>query len=192
MKTIITPDHFKQIPWKNGKGTTTELAISENGLIEHFDWRISIANVSEDGAFSDFSGYWRNLILIEGSGISLKHDEKNVDVLNDILSIASFSGNSKTVGTLHNGTIFDFNLMTDLNQFKPEVNTYLEDCSVELSNSDFCFVYSLENEFHLYRTDDFHLEHIDAGCLLKLENISNNELIIRGNKLIVIYLINNQ
>ena len=52
MINIITPEQFNTIPWKNGKGQTTELAISENGSIDDFDWRLSIASVVEDGAFS--------------------------------------------------------------------------------------------------------------------------------------------
>jgi len=55
MLTIISPQQFKQIPWKNGKGTTTELAISDGGTLDHFAWRLSIASVVEDGEFSDFS-----------------------------------------------------------------------------------------------------------------------------------------
>jgi len=188
MKKIITPDQFKNIPWKNGKGTTTELAISKNGTLENFDWRISIASVSEDGEFSDFSGYWRKLILISGNGIRLVHDENKIDELSDILSIASFSGNSKTVGKLCDGTIFDFNVMTDMNHFKADINTYTQECSVELNSAEFCFIYSLEKEFHLYETDNFQLEHIDAGSLLRLENIKEKEFVIRGGNLIVIFL----
>jgi len=59
--TIISPQQFKKTPWKNGKGETTELAISEGGTLENFDWRLSIASVTEDGAFSYFTGYCRNL-----------------------------------------------------------------------------------------------------------------------------------
>lgn len=188
MKTLIYPNQFKQIPWKNGKGTTTELAISESGTLEKFDWRLSIASVSEDGEFSDFSGYWRNLVLIKGNGIRLEHDKNTVAELKDILSISSFDGASKTSAKLYNGTIFDFNIMTNTDQFTVDVKTYTQECSLELNSSDICFIYSLEKEFHLYETANFRLEHIEAGTLLKLEHIKQNEFVVRGENIIVIFL----
>lgn len=70
---IISPNEFKRLPWKNGKGETIELAINEGGSLADFDWRISMARVTEDGAFSDFSGYQRHLLLLDGIGIELTH-----------------------------------------------------------------------------------------------------------------------
>jgi environmental stress-induced protein Ves len=70
---IIHPHDFKRLPWKNGKGETIELAINEDGSLADFDWRISMASVTEDGPFSDFSGYQRHLLLLEGTGIELTH-----------------------------------------------------------------------------------------------------------------------
>jgi len=107
MIKFISPQSFKQIPWKNGKGITTELAISDGGTLDSFDWRISIASVVEDGPFSNFSGYLRNLILIQGKGIRLNHDNHTTDVLGSILDLATFDGSSQTIGTLINGPIKD-------------------------------------------------------------------------------------
>jgi environmental stress-induced protein Ves len=70
---IINPNEFKRLPWKNGKGETIELAINEGGSLADFDWRISMASVTEDGPFSDFSGYQRHLLLLKGIGIELTH-----------------------------------------------------------------------------------------------------------------------
>ena len=47
MLNIIPPSQFKSIPWKNGKGTTTELAVSAGGSMQDFDWRISMADVAD-------------------------------------------------------------------------------------------------------------------------------------------------
>ena len=68
---IISPEQYKTIPWKNGLGETTELAINEGGDVTNFDWRLSIARVTKDGFFSDFSNYSRNLILISCKGLRL-------------------------------------------------------------------------------------------------------------------------
>ena len=88
---IIPPEQFKKIPWKNGKGITTELAINNGGTLNDFEWRISIASVDVDGEFSDFTGYLRNLILVAGNGIDLQYDSGKVDRLNNILSFVTFA-----------------------------------------------------------------------------------------------------
>ena len=60
----IPKESFKNIPWKNGKGVTLELAINNEGTLANFDWRLSIAKVDTNGEFSDFMGYTRNLVFL--------------------------------------------------------------------------------------------------------------------------------
>src|SRR5215510_3780263 len=44
---IILPDAYRRMPWKNGAGTTTEIAIDppEADVAGRFRWRLSIADV---------------------------------------------------------------------------------------------------------------------------------------------------
>lgn len=52
--TIITPSEFITMPWKNGLGETIELMVqgaNEQDINQGFLWRLSIASVTEDGAF---------------------------------------------------------------------------------------------------------------------------------------------
>ncbi|MES2963161.1 MAG: HutD family protein [Bdellovibrionota bacterium] len=69
---LLKPNDMKAMPWKNGGGTTLQVAISpsraEVGLLD-FDWRVSIANVDADGPFSAFPGYDRQLVVWSGPGI---------------------------------------------------------------------------------------------------------------------------
>lgn len=129
MLNIIDKTQFVQTPWKNGKGVTTELAISDGGTLDNFDWRISIATVSENGAFSDFTGVERNLFLIAGNGIELHHELNGIgktDRLVNLLEHSSFYGSSKTTGTLVNGEIFDLNLMTKEGLYQVEIHAFVE------------------------------------------------------------------
>ena len=61
MRILRAPD-YRVMPWKNGGGTTTEVAVSPEGAgLDHFDWRISMARVEQDGPFSTFPGIDRTL-----------------------------------------------------------------------------------------------------------------------------------
>ena len=64
MTLLIPYAGLESAPWKNGGGSTTEIAIAPPGAgLDDFDWRISLATISEDGPFSVFPGIDRTLIL---------------------------------------------------------------------------------------------------------------------------------
>lgn len=66
MRILRASDH-RQMPWKNGGGFTTEVAVSPSGAaISDFDWRISMARVPSSGAFSTFADIDRVLAVLEG------------------------------------------------------------------------------------------------------------------------------
>lgn len=149
MLTIIEKSQFIQTPWKNGKGITTELAISEGGTLDSFDWRLSIATVSENGEFSDFSGIERNLFLIAGNGIELHHDLNGIgktDRLINLLEYSSFYGASKTTGSLVDGEIFDLNLMTKEGLFHVDIHAVVEpqllSSPLHIGQDELLFIYA--------------------------------------------------
>ena len=53
---IIRPADLVRMPWKNGGGETTEIAVSpEAAGLDRFDWRVSMARVARNGPFSEFA-----------------------------------------------------------------------------------------------------------------------------------------
>ena len=56
-------------PWKNGRGTTLEIARWPD--TDAYDVRVSLAEVTESGAFSMFPGYRRHTFLVGPSPIRL-------------------------------------------------------------------------------------------------------------------------
>jgi len=192
---IISPEQFNAIPWKNGKGITEELAISDGDSMNSFDWRLSIASVDEDGVFSDFSGYQRNLILLSGNGIELRHqwlpsETISFDVLDDILSFATFNGCWKTLGLLNNGPISDFNVMHNTEKFEARVEISKNHQDLTLAQADFCFIYPLTEEASLTSFDGSVDIIVKPGHLLQILSNDDNsaQLQLSGANLIVIYL----
>jgi len=195
MLTILSPETFKTIPWKNGSGHTTELAINSGGNLDNFDWRLSIASVVNDGDFSNFSGYQRNLVLIEGKGLILDHRNGDIDKLTNLLDIAHFDGGSKTYGSLVNGGIKDFNIMTKQNSYTAEVNCYVKQHSANISllTNRLIFAYSLTNEMNIEHGSKS-IASVPVGHLAQLhtnhvsESHKQDTTVISGQKLIIIEL----
>jgi len=61
------------LPWKNGKGTTRELALQEDH--GRMIWRLSLAEITQDGAFSTFPGMDRIHTIVAGQGLLLDGGE---------------------------------------------------------------------------------------------------------------------
>jgi environmental stress-induced protein Ves len=112
MSTLIPFAGLAPVSWKNGGGSTTEIAIGppDSGF-EDFDWRVSLATIEKDGAFSLFPGVDRTLALVEGHGMLLEIDGEPT-LVTEAEPVVAFDGGSQVVAKLNRGGSTDFNAMT--------------------------------------------------------------------------------
>lgn len=101
---------YPRMPWRNGGGVTTEVACNPGGGLQGFEWRLSIAQVGQDGPFSIFSGMQRIIAVLEGAGIEMTVDGVRQTPLRPRQPYA-FSGDSQVQCRLLDGPIHDFNLI---------------------------------------------------------------------------------
>jgi uncharacterized protein len=106
----LTPREYRRMPWRNGGGTTTEIA-TEPGGPAGFLWRLSIAEVAASGPFSDFGGYDRQILLLEGRGFVLHFAEAPSHRLDRPLEPFTFDGGWRASCELVDGPVRDLNLM---------------------------------------------------------------------------------
>lgn len=118
--THLRADDYRAMPWKNGKGTTTELAVGQ-GAAEGFDWRLSLADVPETGPFSDFPGIDRTIMMVEGAGMTLDFACHGRAVVARPFQAVAFRGEWPTHCTLHDGPIRDLNVMVARDRMTAEV-----------------------------------------------------------------------
>ena len=107
---VLTARDYRNMPWKNGQGTTLEIARSHGEGLENFDWRVSIADVKAAGEFSLFPNKQRIIGVFEGAGIIL-HVDQSPPVTLPLKSFFAFHGESQVDAELINGAIRDFNLI---------------------------------------------------------------------------------
>lgn len=98
--------------WKNDGGWTTEIAVEPEGadLSSGFDWRVSIAEIEKDGAFSQFPGIERDLFLLDGAGMDLRIDDQDLRIDRPLQRV-HFDGSSEVDCRLIDGPTRDFNVM---------------------------------------------------------------------------------
>jgi len=184
----ISPENFKSIPWKNGKGKTIEVAINEGGTLDNFDWRLSMADVVEDGEFSNFNGYLRNLVLIKGNAIALCHDDQGTDKLNNYLDFATFDGGNQTFGQLPDGPITDFNIITDIEKYSVNVFTSTAQSQLTISSAELTFVYNHATADCQLSVGEHHITLAPNHLFLLEDNDTKQRLKVTGKELILVQL----
>lgn len=73
MKVLARRERTR-VPWRNGRGWTWTVAHVADGNGTDDRWRVSLAEITEDGPFSRFSGLERVLVLADGAGLALTVD----------------------------------------------------------------------------------------------------------------------
>lgn len=109
----LTAADARRVRWKNGRGVTEELALWPPGASFErgdFDWRIARAGVSEAGPFSEFPGFERTLVVVEGEGLLLRHGAASPVSVRP-LQPHVFSGDGITQAELFGGPVTDVNLL---------------------------------------------------------------------------------
>ena len=110
---IVRAEECRVMPWKNGGGSTTEIAAGPPGAsLDGFDWRISMARVASDGPFSHFAGIDRTLALVEGGGMELTIEGQGSVILSRGGDPLVFPGDVPVSARLLDGAITDLNVMT--------------------------------------------------------------------------------
>lgn len=107
--TVVPANEYRRERWKNGLGWTREiLRVPAAG---DWDWRLSIAEIEQDAAFSTFPGVERALVLLSGNGLRLRFADGRVRELLPPHASVRFAGDDAVAGELVDGRTTDFNLM---------------------------------------------------------------------------------
>lgn len=79
--TPLSASGFARRPWKNGLGETVTIASAAEGEgWQDVLWSLSRTEIANEGPFSDFSGYVRWQVVIEGSGLVLETPAGAIDL----------------------------------------------------------------------------------------------------------------
>jgi len=141
MVRLLTPNDFRSMPWKNGAGRTSEIAVHPAGAgLDGFAWRVSIANVERDGPFSAFPGIDRTIVLLDGAGMRLQGSEREIDLTARYVP-HDFRGDESVDCKLVSGPCRDFNAMFRRGRVRGSV-TVVRRSGAEFDPAQFCVSYA--------------------------------------------------
>jgi environmental stress-induced protein Ves len=107
---VLKHKNYRTMPWRNGRGSTLEIA-RDPASGEEFAWRLSLADIEDDGDFSAYPGYRRALVLIAGNRLYLRFKGHGHCFLNPTRPGTRFEGDWKTRCALPEGRCTDLSLI---------------------------------------------------------------------------------
>ncbi len=125
MITLLDPASYLRTPWKNGGGTTVDIAFSGDV------WRFGRTPIVQPGAFSDYAGYDRVQVLVAGSGLVLETPQGDIDVRQPFHPVR-FTGETRIVSRLESGPVEVVNLIGLRSQVKIDIAILDEDHTLHL------------------------------------------------------------
>lgn len=146
---IIRKSSFIAQPWKNAAGITHEaIRVPADG--DSFLWRVSVAHIDASGPFSDFAGFNRNMVLLRGSGLTLKFGDGAERVLRRIGDLAKFDGALATHCELLDGPCVDLNFMVSKAlRAEVRIERVSEGLSVRAAESESILIVGIEEPLML-------------------------------------------
>lgn len=154
------------MPWKNGGGTTREIAAWPPAAgLDAFDWRLSIADVAADGPFSAFPGIDRQIVLLDGDGVRLRARDGSFDHrLAAVGEPFAFAGEATVDATLLGGPTRDFNVMTRRGHCRASVASTGDEIAHTDAEHDTTFVlYVLAGSWRCDDAQDVEDESLTVG-----------------------------
>lgn len=129
-------------PWKNGGGSTRELVCWPPGAgSDAFGWRVSVARIAAAGPFSAFAGVDRQIMLLDGDGVTLHGDQAELcHTLQQRWQPWSFAGEQPLNSRLIGGPSTDFNLMLRRGQWQGRMQVLHDSCTVGAVGAGLCMV----------------------------------------------------
>lgn len=146
-------DELVPVPWKNGGGTTRELAVFPEGAsFSDFVWRVSLADVRASGPFSSFPAIDRTILLLDGAGMTLSINGTDVPLTTPLAPVR-FAGEDAVHATLAGGASRDFNLMVRGSAAMGDLNVLREGTQIASRAGDTHLFLSVDGTWQMNAPD---------------------------------------
>jgi uncharacterized protein len=134
MLQLIRAAEYIEKPWKNGGGLTYEIAAADL-------WRVSIATIDRDGPFSEYRGFDRTILAIDGDSVELQIGGATIRLAR--FQPVAFRGEDPVDARVR-GSARDLNVMSRRDAIAHDVEVVTGRQRFLLDEDEFAFVYALD------------------------------------------------
>lgn len=186
MLRILRAGDRAESPWKNGGGTTRQIAIfPEDADLATFAWRISVATVAAGGEFSTFTSVDRLMLVLDGR-LELEMPGAGSLTVDATTPALAFPGDAPVTALAPAAPVADVNVMVLRGLFTADLERRTVAGTAAVVGQDVSFILApaggvevaLGAEHHsLGREDAARLDHA-RGALMRLRSARPTEVVI--------------
>jgi environmental stress-induced protein Ves len=110
--TLLPAYEYTRVRWRNALGWSREID-RQPGANGEDAWRLSIAEIDHDCAYSPYPGLRREQVLLEGNGFTLDFADGSTHTCSPPHGRCAFDGAQAPECRLHDGPVRVFNLFHD-------------------------------------------------------------------------------
>ncbi|HTV91403.1 MAG TPA: HutD family protein [Verrucomicrobiae bacterium] len=171
----IRASEYREQPWKNGGGLTREIAVALSG--NRVLWRLSIATIQREGPFSEFRGYDRTIVALDGGTVELEVEGEHVTLGRG--EPYDFPGEAQVACRVTGGAAHDLNVMTLRDDVAHDCEVITAPTRFVLDEDEIVFVYAIEGTATALNAT------CDAGDTLRVQLDDTVEIATTGSAAVV-------
>ena len=139
MLQLIPAAEYREALWKNGGGLSYEIACDD---ATNPTWRIAVARINRPGPFSDYRGYDRTILALEGGSVELEVNGARIPLVP--LHPYGFPGEARVHAHTRGGPARDLNVMTMRDEWVHDVEIVGAPARFVLDEEEFALVYAID------------------------------------------------
>lgn len=190
MHRLIKPAQYREVPWRNGRGLSWEIALDDNhpqaarGL---FNWRFAIAKIDNNGEFSAFNNVDRTIALLEGNGFELtvgEGDDQRKLPLTNVGDYQAFAGDQPTSCSLRDGSVRVLNVMTARGEWQARVRVFSTGEQLEfLASANVLVLFSISGTLDIFINDEpLTVEAFATVCIESTDPTASGQIRVSSEK----------
>jgi uncharacterized protein len=178
--TMIDSASFRHTPWKNGGGTTIDIADEYvSGAVpgdwDNMIWRFGRTPITTPGQFSDLTGIERMQVLVQGRGLVLHTVDGEIDVRLPYRPVR-FDGETKIVSELEHGPVEVVNLMGHRTRVEIDLRVLQIRKNLVLANG--IHIIYAASELCCFTTSG-DMQRLETGCALRIDTA--DDIVVEGS-----------
>ena len=150
MMDILPAGNYRKRRWLNGLGLSWDIAAEpENAAANDFGWRLALAQIDASVAFSHYAGVDRIFTLIEGDGLDLVFNGRDVLKVDRCFVAHEFPGDIETACVLKGSPCRALNLFVRRKAWQASVRIIHAPEPFTLASQETTLAFALRGAFRL-------------------------------------------
>ncbi len=181
MIRVLPAGNYRKGRWLNGLGMSWDIAADpENAGANDFGWRLALAQIDASVAFSHYAGVDRIFTLIEGDGLDLVFNGRDVLKVDRCFVPHEFPGDVETACVLKGGPCRALNLFLRRQEWQASVSVLSSHDDLRIAPGQATLAVALRGSFKLSSGGTLHCGdtlHLAPGDRLELAPQSRDALL---------------